>query len=230
MRGFLTLATIFTLALATGCATRATGPSLYDFFGSPGSSDDVWYDQVTAWQHRALTEETASATLPPVAASNERLLAEEIAGFQTSSRRDLAKLINEWSQRRAIRYYRKERGESFDSDDWPTYDELLSRNGDDCDGVDLIAYTLLHYFGFPRDTVYRSIMTRDADGVNHMVTLWFEDPQDPWVLDATRAMSREMRRMSALVSSGWRPLKVFNETDQFRVVELDAPATVLAGE
>ena len=83
----------------------------------------------------------------------------------------------------------------------------------DCDGLDLIAYRLLLEFGFRRDRVYRAIVKRARDGGNHMVTLWFEDPEDPWILDATGAMTFRMRRFSEI--EGWRPRKVFNETVQF---------------
>ena len=48
-----------------------------------------------------------------------------------------------------------------------------------------------------------------------MVTLWFEDPHDPWVLDATGAMTFQMRRFSEI--KGWTPRKVFNETEQYQV-------------
>jgi hypothetical protein len=38
-----------------------------------------------------------------------------------------------------------------------------------------------------------------------MVTLWFEDQKDPWVLDATSAVTFEMRRFSQL--EGWTPTR-----------------------
>ena len=52
-----------------------------------------------------------------------------------------------------------------------------------------------------------------------MVTLWFEDRNDPWVIDPTGAMSRGMQRMSDLPA--WVPLKVFSDTVEY-TVERDA--------
>ena len=48
-----------------------------------------------------------------------------------------------------------------------------------------------------------------------MVTLWFEDRNDPWVIDPTGAMSSGMRRMSSI--PGWVPLKVFSDSEEFTV-------------
>jgi hypothetical protein len=48
-----------------------------------------------------------------------------------------------------------------------------------------------------------------------MVTLWFEDRDDPWVIDPTGAMTTGMPRMSEV--PGWEPLKVFSEDERFTV-------------
>jgi hypothetical protein len=48
-----------------------------------------------------------------------------------------------------------------------------------------------------------------------MVTLWFENPEDPWVIDPTGAMTTGMPRMSEV--PGWVPLKVFSEDEDFSV-------------
>ena len=59
-----------------------------------------------------------------------------------------------------------------------------------------------------------------------MVTLWFEDPDDPWVLDPTDTISSRMRRLSQI--SHWIPLKLFSEDAEFSVTRLaegDARAT-----
>ena len=58
-------------------------------------------------------------------------------------------------------------------------------------------------------------MVRRSDDQHHMVTLWFEDPDDPWVLDPTGAMTRGMPRMSEVPE--WVPLKVFSDTEHFSV-------------
>ena len=72
-------------------------------------------------------------------------------------------------------------------------------------------------------------MRRDRDGAFHMVTLWFEDGDDPWVLDATGAMTLSMRRFSD-IPIGWTPLVMFNETDRFVVAERSAGRAPVAGE
>jgi hypothetical protein len=46
-----------------------------------------------------------------------------------------------------------------------------------------------------------------------MVTLWFEDADDPWVIDPTGAMTRGMPRLSAV--AGWSALKVFDDEREF---------------
>ena len=56
---------------------------------------------------------------------------------------------------------------------------------------------------------------RDRDRANHMVTLWCEDRDDPWVIDPTGAMTTGMPRMSELPN--WVPLKVFGETAVYTV-------------
>ena len=50
-----------------------------------------------------------------------------------------------------------------------------------------------------------------------MVTLWFEDAEDPWVIDPTGAMTLGMPRMSDL--GEWLPLKVFSERLEYTVRE-----------
>ena len=54
-----------------------------------------------------------------------------------------------------------------------------------------------------------------------MATLWFEEDDDPMVIDATGAITRWMLPFSEL--SGWRPLRVFNETLEFSVLEVESP-------
>ena len=59
------------------------------------------------------------------------------------------------------------------------------------------------------------MVVRQTDGQHHMVTLWFEDPEDPWVIDPTGAMTSGMPRMSELPE--WVPIKVFSEDSDFTV-------------
>ena len=63
-------------------------------------------------------------------------------------------------------------------------------------------------------------MRRDSNLKYHMVTLWFEDPNDPWVIDATGATVLDMTLFSRV--DGWTPTKMFNETEQYKVVQRDA--------
>jgi hypothetical protein len=75
--------------------------------------------------------------------------------------------------------------------------------------------------------VYRAIVHHPADGQHHMVTFWFEDPADPWVIDPTGAMTNGMPRLSQV--PGWVPLKVFGESMEYTVrpAERNAPAAGL---
>jgi predicted transglutaminase-like cysteine proteinase len=152
-----------------------------------------------------------------------------IGEFEVEQRHALARRISEWARLKGRSHYVADHGEATRDEDegvpamgdhWPTYSELVDANGDDCDGVDLIAYQLLREFGFAKDQLFRAILMRDRDRVNHMVTLWFEDPGDPWVFDATGAATRELVRFSKV--EGWTPTHIFNETAQYTVVKLDA--------
>ena len=69
--------------------------------------------------------------------------------------------------------------------------------------------------GFNPATVYRAVVYRTTDLQHHMVTLWFEDPSDPWVLDPTGAMTDSMVKMSE--ADNWVALKVFSQNEQFSV-------------
>ena len=60
-----------------------------------------------------------------------------------------------------------------------------------------------------------------------MVTLWFEDREDPWVIDATGAMTLEMRKFSDL-PPGWLPRMMFNENETYNVLERASPRYELA--
>ncbi len=221
-----TVASSLVLATVLGCATTGSGgASSFHFFAEARPDADPWYKKVAAWQRRARRdvaenrfEAVARAAVSdpsrgPLARSG--LLVNKFGAFEIRERRALARRVNEWAQVQARVHYRWDRDEQPQNDHWPTWEGLLARNGDDCDGLDLIAYHMLLSFGFPRDEIYRAIIRRERDRANHMVTLWFEDRDDPWVIDTTGAMSIKMRKFSGL--PGWRPTKVFNETEQFAV-------------
>ena len=224
----LALASLALLALlAAGCANPPAAPEPeFQFFVHATPNDDPWFAKVSEWQSRARRAEPNTATarldMPadlaePAAAAKSEVLSVKMAGFALGQKRDLARRINIWAQVQSHRFYRIEDDDDPADDHWPTFGELLDTNGDDCDGLDLISFQLLREFGFPRDRVFRAIVRRDSNLKNHMVTLWFEDPQDPWVLDATGAMVLGMKRFSQV--DGWTPTKMFNETKQYKVVQ-----------
>ncbi len=220
----LALSSAALLSLALACASTPSGRGLdqFDLLSESGlgGDDDVWFHKVEEWQQRARSE---GNRLPKAERSLRKSefsgqLLQGMSAYRDSERRELARRITDWSQRTARKHYRFDPGNnSAEFDRWPTVGELLANNGDDCDGLDLIAYQLLREFGFPSDQLFRAIVRRNRDNANHMVTLWFEDPEDPWILDATGAVSVKFRRVSEL--EGWTPTKVFNERTQFTVIE-----------
>ena len=224
--------------LSVGCASMQSAhqPS-YDFFAEPGNTGDIWFEKVAEWQIRARRDNAQApekllfgpgsegAAMTPDQIKRSGLLRIKMAGFAAKEKRDLARKINTWSQLQARRHYRIENDRNPAEDHWPTFPQLLASNGDDCDGLDMITYEMLLDFGFSRDRVYRAIVRRGRDRGNHMVTLWFENPEDPWILDATGAMTFNMRHFSEI--EGWEPRKVFNETEQFGIMK-HAPSKQLA--
>jgi hypothetical protein len=193
---------------------------------------------VGEWQERAQAQHPGASIRSergPEAVERSELLSRKLVAFEAESRLKLARQISLWARLTARQHYLFDDGSSPDesfspaeedlaseaitleNDHWPTFPELIARNGDDCDGLDLIAYQLLREFGFDRDRIFRAIVMRNRDRANHMVTLWFEDPHDPWVFDATGALTRTLIRFSEL--KGWTPTNVFNETVQYSAVE-----------
>jgi hypothetical protein len=224
------------LLLALGCATTIQrNPRHFDYFAeiaSPPVGDaDPWFPKVEEWQSRARVEGTrlpaTERSLRSAQFSGELLY--KMAAYRDLERREFARRVHDWALGLARRHYKFDPGQNdplFDR--WPTVGELLANNGDDCDGLDLIAYQLLREFGFPPEHLFRAILRRDRDNANHMVTLWFETPDDPWVLDATGAVAVELHRLSEL--PGWTPTKVFNEFVQYNVIEKASGPSVASGK
>jgi uncharacterized protein YjiS (DUF1127 family) len=131
--------------------------------------------------------------------------------FRSERKRETARELSEWIQQQAREHYVPD----GPIDHWATLEETFRSNGDDCDGLELLTYHLLRDLGFGEDEVYRAIVYRRSDGQHHMVTLWFEDPDDPWVIDPTGAMTSAFARMSS--HPDWVPLKVFSEQRDFTV-------------
>ena len=213
------------LALALGCAGMPGGRApvaaspaqpRWAFFET--APRDLWLHKIADWQSRQRREAPALAgrpEMPLLRPPRWALLRDQSQAFEGRERRALAARIADYSQREARRHYRWDPDTDLGDDPWPTSRELYERNGDDCDGLDLIAYDLLLAFGFPEKELYRVIVRRERDGANHMATLWFETPDDPWVIDATGAITRSVRRFSDL--RGWTPLRVFDDDEAFGV-------------
>jgi len=137
-------------------------------------------------------------------------------GFRAERRRAMARELAEWVRRQAKQHYVAD----GPIDHWATLEETLREDGDDCDGLELLTFHALRDLGFDSRTVYRAIVYRPSDGQHHMVTLWFERRDDPWVLDPTGAMTNEMLLMSQLPE--WVPIKLFSDTTEFTVVPDDS--------
>ena len=148
---------------------------------------------------------------PSATADAAASLRKKYSDFRSERRRALARELSEWIQGQALIHYKAD----GPIDRWATLEETLGSNGDDCDGLELLVYDALLSLGFDREEVFRAVVYRPMDLQHHMVTLWFEDPLDPWVIDPTGAMTNHMQRMSEL--PGWVPLKVFGLYREFTV-------------
>ena len=221
----LALAAAFAAATA-GCAIHGGALSgRYRFFAPPALGDP-WSGKILGWQarERALgdTEQLAAAPASVSgggggeAAPADGDLRAKYFTFRRAQKRVLAEQVAGWIQREAHSHYRPD----GPIDHWATLSETLDKNGEDCDGLELLVYHFLRDLGFRDDEVYRAIVVRPSDGQHHMVTLWFESPDDPFVIDPTGAMTAGMPRLSEV--SGWVPLKLFTETAEFTPQELAA--------
>jgi hypothetical protein len=209
------------VCLGWGCAAGlGVSPSYRYFASSP--PDDAWAHKIELWQTRERADHDAATTdtLAPVAASagDSETTAQATSDlrakydeFRTERKRALARDLAEWIQDQAKGHY----VEDGPIDHWATLEETFRSNGDDCDGLELLVYFLLRDLGFASDEVFRAIVYRNDDMQHHMVTLWFEDTEDPWVIDPTGAMTSGMPRMSEV--PGWTPLKVFSEDNNYTV-------------
>ncbi|MBW2279409.1 MAG: hypothetical protein JRG76_02580 [Deltaproteobacteria bacterium] len=203
--------------LALACVSPGAPPREYRFV-EPSDPDNPWVGKVEEWQERTRDErQDAPLVAPEGATPVVGWLHGKLEEFERGEKRVLLERIHAWTQVQARQHYLVEEDTDPARDHWPTFAELIATNGDDCDGLDLISYRLMRSFGFEREEVWRAIIRRDRDGIFHMVTLWFESSDDPWVVDATGAASRTLRPLSRL--EGWTPLIVFNDRDRLAVVE-----------
>lgn len=221
-------ATVLALALLVGlgCTTGVSGITRYEYFAEP-APNDAWSRKIQSWQvrergdhERGLSPVSGHPTVSTDNAGSGALRAKYEA-FRGDRKRALARELAEWIQQQAREHY----VEDGPVDHWATLQETFEQNGDDCDGLELLTYHLLRDLGFGADEVFRSIVFRKKDGQHHMVTLWFEDSDDPWVIDPTGAMTSGMPRMSEV--PGWTPLKVFTEDRDF-TVRVGRPSEQLA--
>jgi hypothetical protein len=203
------------VALGLGCASVVHGPTTYEFFSAP-RPDDPWTPKIASWQTRELA---SSAAETPASVSGAGEAADEAprtepglrgkyTSFRTEHKRALARDLAGWIQKQARRHYVPD----GPIDHWATLEETLEKGAEDCDGLELLSYHFLRDLGFREDEVFRAIVYRRQDGQHHMVTLWFEDASDPWVIDPTGAMTSGMPRLSQV--GDWVPLKVFSDTSE----------------
>ena len=210
-------------ALVVACASGADGPGHFRYFERPDPYDP-WSFSISRWQVRASEGQGAvrgpalrpgrgveAAPGAPTASEAGTDLRSRYLDFVAERKRTLALDLATWLQTEARRYYISDTA----GDHWPTLDEVLGRSGDDCDGLELLAYYLLREMGFDSGEVYRAIVMRPRDRQHHMVTLWFETPDEPRVIDPTGAMTTGLPRMSEV--EGWVPIRVFSETEQYAV-------------
>lgn len=210
------------LVLGLGCTAFGGGPTRYAYFTTP-ARDDAWSPKIAGWQRREVDEQGFAVTnSPPVSSSSDAIdemaisapkgaLRAKYFDFRAERKRELAREVASWIQTQARDYYVAD----GPIDHWATLEETLGKDGDDCDGLELLTFHALRDLGFDSNEVYRAIVYRPSDGQHHMVTLWFEDPEDPWVIDPTGAMTLGMPLMSDLPS--WVPIKVFSDTVEYTV-------------
>ena len=234
------IAALVLLAGDLGCAALRVPVPGYGYFSSP-QYDDAWSAKIGAWQRRERAEYEAVGSSPPSSvplapssafepeekpeSTADRLdpsgsLRSKYFFYRAERKRDMARSLAAWVQDQAQAHYFPD----GPIDHWATLEETLARGGDDCDGLELLTFHALRDLGFSSNEVYRAIVFRPSDGQHHMVTLWFEEEGDPWVLDPTGAMTLGMPRMSSLPE--WVPLKVFSDTTEYTVRESTGPGPV----
>lgn len=195
-----------------GCATTSDGVPGYRFAGDAALNGPA-HAKIVRWQER----ERVPSPSPPRAGAS---LGGEWTRFVSAQRRTLAEAVGDWVRAEAQQRYVPDAG----GDHWPTTAELFASQGDDCDGLELLALHALRALGLPPESLFRAVIERPRDGVQHMVTLWFETPEDPLVIDPTGFATERMLPLSSL--EGGTARAIFTEHAEYRVV---GPALVPAG-
>lgn len=73
----------------------------------------------------------------------------------------------------------------------------------------------LREMGFSGREIVQAVVKSNRDGRRHHVTLWFDNRNDPWVLDATGAATQQMTRLSQL--GQWAPVELASNTANYRI-------------
>jgi len=193
----------------------------WEFFA--GSDPDVlgFHARIRLWQASERLAEATKRQLAlegPPQGPDSKLQAALVEFRQDLKERIVARTLGFVQRASRVGYRRDVEGE-----DWPILDELLAGGRDDCDGWELLTFSVLREQGFVRGEIYRAILRsrRGSDAQvfdYHMVTFWFSAvrPGDPWVLDPTGFLARKPTRLSKL--RDWEPVRIFDESDQFSVM------------
>ncbi len=211
-----------TLWLAA-CATSPE-PAGYDLF-VPLPDDDAFAPAIEHWQAETRLEGLAAEVallraqlrgeIPPplTERGGASALGRAYLEFRSELRHGVVIDTVRWVQQQSGLYYRRDRG----LDDWPVLGELLAAGADDCDGMDLLTFSLLRRLGFEHGEIYRTIVRNVETGLHHIVTLWFAPGRrdDPWLLDSTGQVSRAVIPFSA--QTDCEPLRLFDETTAYAV-------------
>lgn len=194
---------LVTGSLLVGCAATQPAPiSLRLVEGAP-PIDRGARAKIAGWQER----ERAQNGNDPTQASFQALapLGESWTRFVSAQRRALVEEVSDWVQGEARAHYVADRG----GDRWPTFSEVFASAGDDCDGLELLALHALRALGFPDGELFRAVIERPKDGMQHMVTLWFEAPGAAVVIDPTGFVTSRVVPLASL--SDWMPRAIFTE-------------------
>jgi predicted transglutaminase-like cysteine proteinase len=198
------------------CAQHAQlmSPVALNFFVA-APRDNPWNAKIRNWQARNQLDQAQPIENTP----HPSAILSDYERFTLETRRKIAADTVKWVQDESRRHYIPD-GET---DHWATLSEVAATNGDDCDGLDLLTFTLLRKLGFSQDEIYRSIIVERDSGQHHMVTLWFEggDKSDPWLLDPTGVVTDRLVRLSEVPT--WSPIEMFDEARHFRVEESGRP-------
>ena len=130
--------------------------------------DDLWNDKIAEWQEPTSGRPGKRRPRPAAhrCATRRRGGRSEQSG--RARRRDAPGRVRDvphWTEARARRAGDALGAARVDAayrddgprDDWPTVSETLDGDGDDCDGLELLAYTMLRDLGFGENSVYRAI-------------------------------------------------------------------------